>query len=122
MTRLFLATAAVVLAGGAAYADPFASMYGNTLSITSADGSKSAVYINQDMSWEQHLAGGQVLKGTYAWKDAQTACFTVTDPPPKDPGTATNCYGPQSDHKVGDSWTLNDAAGKPSALALTAGR
>jgi hypothetical protein len=83
---------------------------------------KSTVFINQDMSWENHLGNGTVLKGTYAWKDAQTACFTQATPPPKTPDQATTCFNAQATHNVGDSWTMNGPDGKTSTLSITAGR
>jgi hypothetical protein len=122
MKRILLAAATLALSAGLAHADTFSGMYGNTLTITGSDGMKFTVFINQDMSWEEHLADGSMLKGTYAWKDAATACFTQSDPAPKDPSKATNCFGGQTEHKVGDTWTMNGADGKPSSLALTAGR
>ena len=122
MNRILLAASALVLVTSAAYADPYANLYGNTLSMTGSDGSKSTVLINQDMSWEQHFANGTVLKGTYAWKDATTACFTIVTPAPKNPAQATNCFPAQASHNVGDTWTMNGADGKASTLTITAGR
>ncbi len=121
MKRILLAASALALTIGVAHADPYANLYGNTLSMTGVDGTKSTVFINQDMSWESHLTNGTVLKGTYAWKDAQTACFTVV-PAPKPPAPATNCYAAQADHNVGDTWTMNGPDGKPNTLTITAGR
>lgn len=123
MKKILLVSAAVALCSGAAQAaDLFAGEYGNTLSITAADGSKSSVFINQDMTWEQHGANGAVVKGTYSWKDATTACFTVVTPAPKSPDQATACYGNQAAHVVGDSWTMATPDGKSSAMTITAGR
>jgi hypothetical protein len=122
MKRILLAASALVLSAGIAHADPYTNLYGNTLSMTGADGTKSTVYINQDMSWESHLPDGTVLKGTYVWKDAATACFTVVTPPPKSPDMATNCYPAQADHNVGDTWTMNGPDGKAMTLTITAGR
>ena len=81
MKRILLGLSALALSAGVAHADPYANLYANTLSITGSDGSTSTVFVNQDMSWEQHLPKGMVLKGTYAWKDAQTACFTIVPAP-----------------------------------------
>jgi hypothetical protein len=123
MKRILIAAAAAAILSSTAHAgDLFAGMYGNSLNITGSDGVKFTVYINQDMSWEEHYADGSVIKGTYAWKDPQTACFTQTTPTPPDPSKAVNCFGPQSEHKVGDSWSINGADGKPATLVLTAGR
>jgi hypothetical protein len=122
MRRILLGLSALALSAGIAHADPYANLYANTLSMTLADGTQTTVFINQDMSWEQHLPKGAVLKGTYAWKDAQTACFTVVTPPPKDSTMATNCYGTQAAHNVGDTWTMNGPDGKPNTLSIVAGR
>lgn len=122
MKLLSMAVGALFLAAGSACADPYAAMYGNTLQVTGADGTKSTAYINQDMTYEQHLSDGTVIKGTYAWKDAQTACFTQTDPPPRSPDAATACFSGQGDHRVGDTWTVTGSDGKPSTLSLIAGQ
>jgi len=119
-----IAFAAVVLIsfdGSAQAADLYAADYGNTLSVTGANGTKSTAYINQDMTWEQHLASGPVIKGTYAWKDATTACFTQTDPPPK-ADQAPICLSGQTTHAIGDTWSVTSSDGKASSMTLTAGR
>jgi hypothetical protein len=66
------------------------------------------------MSLEQHLANSTVLKGTYAWKDPTTASFTDVTPPPKSPDRATTCFNAQDEHKLGDTWTMNESDGKPA--------
>ena len=121
MKRVLIAISALALSAGIAHADPYANLYANTLQMTLADGTQTTVFINQDMSWEQHLPKGVVIKGTYAWKDAQTACFTVV-PAPKPPMQPTNCYAAQTDHAVGDTWTMNGPDGKPNTLSIVAGR
>lgn len=123
MTRILLAGAALLaMVGVAQAADPYAGMYGNTVTISASDGAKLTIFINQDMTWERHDANGSVAKGTYAWKDATTACFTQTDPAPKSAGQEPACFPNQMAHNVGDSWTVQGMDGKPSTLALTAGR
>jgi hypothetical protein len=119
MKHMILAATALLLSAAAAQADPFATMYGNTVTITDASG-KSMAYVNQDMTWEQHMSDGKVMKGTYAWKDDHTACFTMTDPAPK-PDAAPNCTK-IDDHKVGDTWDEKDSKGQTTSYALTAGR
>jgi hypothetical protein len=86
------------------------------------NGKTTIIYVNADKTWEQH-ADGKVTKGTYAWKDDKTACFTVTDPAPADPSKAMMCNTVEGDHKVGDSWTetLPNNAGT-IAMSITAGR
>lgn len=122
MKRIALAAAAVALsASGALAEDLFAVAYGNTVTQTMPDGSKTMIYVNADKTWEQHT-GGHVVKGTYAWKDASHACFTVTDPAPKDPANATNCNQIEGNHKVGDTWTETMENGQTMTMSITAGR
>ena len=123
-SKLALAAAAVLVATAAAQAeDLFAVAYGNTVTQTMPDGSKTVTYVNPDRTWEQHMADGKVMKGTYAWKDEHTACFTMVDPAPKDPANATNCNSIEGTHKVGDTWTeqLPDNKGAIT-MAISAGR
>ena len=123
MRSTFLIAAAFVAASSSAMAaDTFSNFYGNTLTITGSDGSKTTAFVNADMTWEQHWANGTVAKGTYAWKDATTACFTQTDPAPKAGDQATVCLPNQAAHNVGDTWSASGADGKSATLALTAGR
>jgi hypothetical protein len=123
MKGILLGAAAFFVTCGTAMADDlYANFYGNTVTIAAGDGGKTMTYVNQDMSWEQHRADGTVVKGTYAWKDATTACFTQTSPAPASPTQATVCLPNQMSHNVGDSWSVNDGAGKPVTITLTAGR
>ena len=79
----FWLTSALVLVSAGASADPLAVGYGNTVTQTMPDGSKTIIYVNEDKTWEQHLANGTVLKGTFVEKDEHTVCFTLVDPAPK---------------------------------------
>lgn len=122
MTRILLAGAAFfALTSMAQAADPYQSMYGNTVTITAPDGMKIVSLVNQDMTWEQHGPNGMVVKGTYAWKDATTACFTQTDPAPQ-AGATPACLANQATHNVGETWTVPGMDGKPVTVAITAGR
>ncbi|MGD0141910.1 MAG: hypothetical protein ABSC92_01985 [Rhizomicrobium sp.] len=122
MKTLFLAAAAVALLTTAATADPFASAYGNTLTTTAPDNTKIVTYVNADGTWERHAADGTVMKGTFVWKDAQTACFTVTDPAPKPGEQASGCRPIKGTHAVGDTWTDTDPKGNVYTSTLSAGR
>jgi len=123
MTRIALGLAAILLSTAAAQAgDLFAVAYGNTVTQTGPDGSKTVIYVNADKTWEQHR-GDKVVKGTYSWKDDSHACFTVTDPAPADPSKATNCNEIKGDHKVGDTWNETMEDGKTQiTMSITAGR
>jgi hypothetical protein len=122
MKKSVVAAVAFVAMTGSALADPFASFYGNSVQLIMSDGTKMYFFINQDMTYEQHFADGSISKGTYAWKDSETACFTQTAPVPSSPANATTCYDHQTDHKVGDSWSVTGADGKVITLTLIAGR
>ncbi len=122
MTRLFFVAAAAVLLSTSAYADPFATAYGNTLTTTAPNGGKIVSYVNADGTWERHLPDGTILKGTFAWKDDHTVCFTVTDPAPKPGEQSSGCRAITGTHAVGDTWTENDPKGNSYTTTLTAGR
>lgn len=122
MKNLFLAASAIAMLTTAANADPFATAYGNTLTTTAPGGAKIVSYVNADSTWERHLPDGTVLKGTYAWKDAQTVCFTVTDPAPKPGEQSSGCRPIVGTHAVGDTWTETDQKGNSYTTTLSAGR
>jgi hypothetical protein len=122
MKRFVLAAATLCLASTAAYADPFAGAYGNTVNQTTPDGKTFKIYVNQDGTWESVGPDGD-NKGAFAWKDATHACFTRVSPAPKDPAHATQCNEIKGEHKAGESWTevLPNNAGS-IAMSITAGR
>ena len=121
MKCILLTGVALALSLSVANADPMSGMYGNTLKMTGADGKSSTVYVNQDMSWEQHMADASTIKGTWMWQDATTACFTQTDPAPK-PDMKPYCTV-INPHNAGDSWDAKDAQGKVMmSYSLSAGR
>lgn len=116
MRILFSVLVALSAFTGAALAadDPFANYYGNTVTVTNANGSR-AVLINADGSYTQKLADGTEAKGT--WKiDGDKSCFMsgVADAPPY-------CV-PAEAHAVGDSWELTAPDGSKETATLTAGR
>ena len=53
--------------------DPLAVAYGNTVTQTMADGTKTVIYVNADKTWEQHRSDGTVLKGTYRGRTTATS-------------------------------------------------
>jgi hypothetical protein len=118
------AVAACVLASAAAHAGPFDAAYGNTVTQTMANGYKAVVYVNADGTW-QSTTNGVTVGGTYVWKDAVTACFTQTTPPPtadqmKQMGDG--CQKFNETHAVGDTWTEKLPDGSTMTVAITAGR
>ena len=121
MKRVILGAALAALMATAAYADQFAGIYGNTVTVTHPDGSVTTAYVNPDKTWEQHSADGKTMRGTYEWKDDTHVCFTVTDPKPEKP---EECK-PQEitgNHKAGDTWVDTDDKGNKTTIAITAGR
>jgi hypothetical protein len=120
MKRLLIAAAALAASAALAHANPLEGAFGNTVHITTPDGKTSKAYANADKTWERYFEDGTVLKGTYDWKDAETACFTQTDPPPK-PDQQPACNKIEA-HKVGDSWEVKNDKGEVTKFSMTAGR
>lgn len=110
MKRILIAAAALALTAGVALADNLAGYYGNTVISTGPDGKATKVKINKDGTYSSVLPDGKTTKGTWAWKDPTTACFTQTDPAPA-AGQGPACF-PIDAHKVGDSWTGKTPDGK----------
>src|ERR1700761_2998787 len=90
MKKVSLFFFAALLVSPAANANPLEGLYGNTATSTSPDGETYIFYFNADGTYEMHTPKKHVFKGVITWKDAQTACFNVTDPPPQ-PGDSGNC-------------------------------
>ena len=122
MNRAFILVGAVFALSTAAVADPFADMYDNTATSTAPGGKTTLYYFNRDGTFENHFPSGAVIKGTWAWKSSQTACFTVTYPPPRPSENATNCKAFPVTHHVGDSWTETDSDGVTYTNSIRAGR
>jgi hypothetical protein len=122
MKHVIYAAALLALTATAALADQFDGIYGNTVTITRPDGSKSTVYVNADKTWEQRTADGKVYKGTWVWKDDTHACFTQVEPASTKPDDATSCDEITGNHKAGDTWTESDDKGHTTTIAITAGR
>lgn len=122
MKRAIISVAVLILLVTAAEADPFADMYDNTATSTSPSGKTTLYYFNRDGTFENHFASGRTVKGTWVWKDSHTACFTVTDPPPKPGESATNCKAFPVTHHVGDSWTETDSEGVSYTNSIRPGR
>ena len=124
MKRIALGLAAVLLSTAAAQAgDPFAVAYGNTVTQTLPDGSKTIIYVNADKTWEQHRGrqgheGHLCVEGRYAMPASPKP---IRRRPIR--RKATNCNEIKGDHKVGDTWTETMPDGKtPITMSITAGR
>jgi hypothetical protein len=110
MKRILLASAILALSAGVALADNLAGYYGNTVVITAPDGKVTKSKVNADKTYSSVMPDGTTTKGTWAWKDETTACFTQTEPAPA-AGTAPVCYAIDA-HKVGDNWSTKTPDGK----------
>ena len=96
---------------GAAFADPFANFYGNTVSIENPAGNRS-VHINQDGTYTNTLADGTSASGTWSI-DGDNACFVSGDAEPY-------CV-PATERNVGDTWELTAPDGTKEQATLVAG-
>ena len=112
----------LTVAAGAAAADPVEGLYGNTATSTSPDGKTIDYYFNKDGTFSVKFPSGHGASGTYVWKDATTACFTITDPAPKPGQDGTNCRPFPQTHHVGDVWQEKDSDGVTWTNRVVAGR
>ena len=122
MQTIAFAAAAFLMAGAAPSPDPLAGLYGNTATSTSPNGKTTLYYFNPDGTFANRFPSGRMIRGAYAWKDATTLCFTVTDPPPAKGETDTNCRPFTVAHRVGDTWTETDSEGVKYTNSVKAGR
>ncbi|MEQ9518123.1 MAG: hypothetical protein RLN89_01650 [Parvibaculum sp.] len=111
LVSLIIATFALT---GAAFADPFANFYGNTVSIENPAGTRT-VHINQDGTYTNTGADGAAATGTWAM-DGENACFTqaASENPPY-------CV-PATERAVGDTWELAAPDGTKEVATLVAGQ
>jgi hypothetical protein len=125
MKKILAAAAAVcALSAVSAYATPFDTAYGNTVTRTNPDGSKTVIYVNADGTWQQ-ITNGQTVGGTYTWKNETTACFVMNPPPAQPMGDGCQDFaGPT--RNVGDTWTETgkgpDGKDYTVTMSITAGR
>jgi hypothetical protein len=121
MKRILLGVAALALSAGAAFADPYAGYYGNTVNVTGPGGTTDKAYVNPDKTWERKNADGTSMKGTYAVAaDGKSACFTQVTPPPA-PEQKPACF-PTDNRKAGDTWETKDEKGAVTKWSISAGR
>ncbi len=121
MKRILLAAAAFAVSAVVAHADPYAGYYGNTVNITSPDGTTDKAYVNEDGTWERKNSDGTSLKGTYTVaEDGKSACFTQTEPPPA-ADQKPACF-PTDDRKAGDTWETKDDKENVTKWSITEGR
>ncbi len=105
-----------------ASADPFEGLYGNTVTSVAPDGRVYVYYFNKDGSFESHYPAGREIRGTFVWRDAHTACFTILVPPPAKGESGINCRPFPATHHIGDTWTEKDADGILFTNTVISGR
>jgi hypothetical protein len=121
MKKLALGLVAAVALTGAALAaapaDPMASRYENTVTLTDAKGAVTKVHYNKDGTMTVTQPDGAKVTGKWTLKDGKL-CVTL------DAGPTAGKEGcnPFADHKVGDTWDVTLADGTKSKAALVAGR
>jgi YD repeat-containing protein len=116
MKKIILGLAATVMFAGVAFADPMASRYDNTTTITDATGTTKFHY-NKDGTLTSVLPNG--TKGTGKWVvKGDKLCVT----PDAGPSANQETCSPLVERKVGDSWDVTLADGTKVKAALVAGR
>jgi hypothetical protein len=114
MKRLIVsALVACAAMSGAASAETIESWFGNTLTVTDANGA-SRFHFNEDGSYTMIPASGASVSGAWAVQGAQI-CLTPV-------GQAQACYPLEAGHAVGDAWTVATGEGQSATVALSAGR
>ncbi|MGB3810545.1 MAG: hypothetical protein WA943_10645 [Parvibaculum sp.] len=117
MRLFFSVLVASVAFTGAAFADTNASLFGNTVVITSASGVTKAM-VNEDHTYETVLPDGKSVKGTWAAAGEET-CYTQTEPAPA-ADMKPFCTKNEA-RKVGDTWESKGPDGTTVKFALQAG-
>lgn len=109
--------AAVMFAGAAiAAADPMASRYENTVTLTDANG-VTKIYYNKDGTLATSLPNGTKGTGKWSLKDGKL-CVTLD----QGPNAGNENCSPFVERKVGDTWDVTLGDGTKAKAALVAGR
>ena len=114
MKRVLMTAIALALSSGAAYAaDP--AFVGNTLKVTSADGTMK-VWYKADKTFTAEGFKGEKMSGTWVLTGDQFCAMQVT------PAPAKHCHKMEgTSHKVGDTWEDVGEDGKKVTLSIVAG-
>jgi hypothetical protein len=119
MRLLAMSTAAALalaVMAGPAFADPMASVYGNTVVITYPGDAKVKLFINADGTYTGTGPDGSASAGTWAVQGDQT-CFTQTSP-----AAGPASCSPTVEKKVGDVWTGPGQGGAEVSITIVEGR
>lgn len=117
MKRFVLGLAAAAALSSAAFADPMANRYGNTVVITDAKGGVLKLMYDQGGAMSVVLPDGTKSTGKWAVKDGKL-CVTAD----AGPTAGKEQCNPLADHKVGDTWEVPMADGTKATAKLVAGR
>lgn len=98
---------------GAAAAEGIDGWFGNTVTVTNANG-VSRFLFNQDGTYTMIPASGAAVSGAWVLQGDQL-CLTPA-------GQAQACYPFDGGHAVGETWTMRAGEGQSATIALTAGR
>ena len=102
---------------GAAFAGDLSGIFGNTVTITDANGAITSVLINEDKTYTVKTPDGAEVPGTWEVADGQ-ACFNAAD---ADGNPTQTCSADILGKGVGDTWTATDDNGE-SSVAVVEGR
>jgi len=114
--RTFLTTAvlaATMAFAAPAFADTMSATYGNTVTVTTAEGVQIHYHMNEDGSYDMITPEG-TISGTWAI-DGDNICLTPA-------GGEAGCSPLDNDRGVGDSWDATAADGSAITLSITEGR
>lgn len=116
MKKIFAAAlAGAALFAGVAMADTISNAFGNTLTTTGPDGVTVRWMFNADNTYTMALPNGTTTAGTWA-QTATDLCVTPSD------GSGQQCAAVVQGKGVGDTWTLQNAAGQTVTVSIVAGR
>jgi YD repeat-containing protein len=117
MKRFVFGLVAAAALSTAAFADPMANRYGNTVTITDSKGAVTKLMYDQDGKMSVVLPDGTKTTGKWAVKDGKL-CITAD----AGPTAGKEQCNPVTDHKVGDEWEVPLADGTKGKAKLVAGR
>lgn len=102
---------------GTAMAGDLSGVFGNTVTITDANGGVTSVLVEEDNTYTVKTPDGAEIPGTWEVSDGQ-ACFNAADAE----GNATQtCSADIIGKGPGDTWTASNDAGE-TTVAVVEGR
>lgn len=98
--------AALAMSAGAAFADPMAAYYGNTVNITQPNGAVVRLHITEGGAYKLYMPDGTEAGGVWAIEGDQFCTTRMT------PAPAPKQCRPAIDRKLGDTWEEDSPNGK----------